>query len=256
MATHRHAVALENATGGRGADLLIGDGLANVLRGGAGNDVLQAGAGDDTLSGGTGSDRLAGLAGNDRLGGGPGRDTADYSSFFPVNLQVGVIVDLVRGQAVGDGTDSLFAIENVLGSSFDDRLLGNRGANVLVGSDGNDILDGRRGRDALRGGPGRNFYRSRDGRADTLVGGPGATRRRSTTSSTARPASSDACRSRTSKALSATLLTVQLGAIQSPFRTVANADPDYGELQESVAGGRLRLIARGFKWERSPCSVH
>ena len=38
-------VALENATGGRGADLLIGDGLANILSGSAGNDVLQAGAG-------------------------------------------------------------------------------------------------------------------------------------------------------------------------------------------------------------------
>jgi Ca2+-binding RTX toxin-like protein len=35
------------------------------------------------------------------------------------------------------------------------------------------MLDGRRGRDALRGGSGRNLYRARDGRADTLVGGPG-----------------------------------------------------------------------------------
>lgn len=129
--------------------------------------------GNDTLSGDAGRDRLVGLAGNDRLRGGPGIDTADYSSFFSVNLRVGVIVDFTRGQAAGDGTDSLAAIENVLGSSFDDRLFGNRGANLLTGSAGNDLLDGRGGRDVLVGGPGRDVFHARDGRADSLVGGSG-----------------------------------------------------------------------------------
>ncbi len=152
---------------------MTGDGAANVLRGGAGNDVLQGLAGDDTLSGGRGRDRLVGLAGNDRLRGGRGIDTADYSSFFSANLRVGVIVDLVRGQASGDGTDSLAAIECVLGSSFDDRLYGNRRANRLSGSAGNDLLDGRGGLDALDGGAGRDVIQSRDGRADTLLGGSG-----------------------------------------------------------------------------------
>ena len=83
-----------------------------------------------------------------------------------------MIVDLVRGQAVGDGTDSLFAIENVLGSSFDDRLLGNRGANVLIGSDGNDISTAAVA--AMRFGAGQDAISTgaRDGRANTLVGGP------------------------------------------------------------------------------------
>ena len=166
-------VAIENVTGGRGRDVLIGDGAANVLRGGPGNDVLQGLAGDDSLSGGSGSDRLVGLAGNDRLNGGAGTDTADYSSFFSANLRVGVIVDLVRGQAAGDGTDSLAAVENVVGSSFDDRLFGNRSANLLSGGAGNDLLDGRGGKDVLRGGPGRDVFHARDGRADRLVGDAG-----------------------------------------------------------------------------------
>ena len=147
-------VALESATGGRGSDLLIGDGAANLLRGGAGSDILQGLAGDDTMSGDAGRDRLAGQAGNDRLRGGPGADTADFSSFFSANLRVGVIVDLARGQAAGDGSDSLTAIENVVGSSFDDRLSGARSPNTLAGSAGNDVLVGRGGGDRLDGGPG------------------------------------------------------------------------------------------------------
>ena len=157
-------VGLENATGGSAADLLIGDAAVNVLRGGGGNDILVGSGGDDALLGDAGSDRLGGLAGNDRLNGGAGADTADYSSFFSANLRVGVIVDLVRGQAAGDGTDSLDAIENVLGSSFNDRLIGNGGANILTGAAGNDLLDGKAGKDKLNGGGGNDVFRARDGR--------------------------------------------------------------------------------------------
>ena len=45
-------------------------------------------------------------------------------------------------------------------------------ADALTGSEGNDVLDGRGGVDSLRGGAGRDLFHARDGRADTLVGGP------------------------------------------------------------------------------------
>ena len=58
---------VENLTGGRGADSLVGNGLANLLTGGAGKDSLSGLAGNDTfqtldrlvdlLNGGTGTDR-------------------------------------------------------------------------------------------------------------------------------------------------------------------------------------------------------
>jgi serralysin len=53
----------ENVTGGLGADLLSGDGLANRLDGGDGNDTLVGGPGQDTLTGGAGADvfRFSGL---------------------------------------------------------------------------------------------------------------------------------------------------------------------------------------------------
>jgi hypothetical protein len=64
---------------------------------------------------------LTGFAGADVLDGGSGADTADYSGFFSANLLVGVVVDLHRGEATGDGADSLAQVENVKGSEFDDR---------------------------------------------------------------------------------------------------------------------------------------
>ena len=135
-------VGLENAIGGSGSDSVTGDAAANVLQGGGGNDILRGLGGDDTLQGGDGSDRLAGFAGNDALYGGTGTDTADYSSFFPVDGRVGVVVDLAVGQATGDGGDSLSEIENVLGSDFNDRLSGGPGANSLRGAAGTDVLVG------------------------------------------------------------------------------------------------------------------
>jgi len=47
---------IENAIGGFGSDLLIGNDAGNVLRGNAGNDTLEGGLGHDTLDGGAGND--------------------------------------------------------------------------------------------------------------------------------------------------------------------------------------------------------
>ncbi|MUL34821.1 GDSL-type esterase/lipase family protein [Gloeocapsopsis dulcis] len=49
---------IENVTGSRFADKLIGNGAANVLQGNAGNDTLIGGFGNDTLIGGSGYDRF------------------------------------------------------------------------------------------------------------------------------------------------------------------------------------------------------
>ncbi|MGE1155225.1 serralysin family metalloprotease [Pseudomonas kitaguniensis] len=47
---------IENALGGSGNDLIIGNNAANVIKGGAGNDIIYGGGGADQLWGGTGSD--------------------------------------------------------------------------------------------------------------------------------------------------------------------------------------------------------
>ena len=54
--TIANGVVIENASGGSGDDVLIGNSASNVLTGNAGNDVLIAGTGDDFVYGGDGLD--------------------------------------------------------------------------------------------------------------------------------------------------------------------------------------------------------
>jgi len=137
-----------------------GNSANNDLYGGAGNDVLAGLAGADRLYGGNGDDLLRGGLGADLLDGGAGVDTADYS-------EVGVGVTLrVSGQSNDGqgGVDTLVNIENIIGTAFDDLLIGDVGANRLVGGLGADTLTGMGGNDVLEGGRGA---------ANTLIGGSG-----------------------------------------------------------------------------------
>ncbi|MBF0111064.1 MAG: M10 family metallopeptidase [Magnetococcales bacterium] len=72
--------AIENATGGSGADKLIGNALNNILTGNAGKDELRGNDGNDTLSGGSSADTLYGGGGADILRGGSGNDTLSGNS--------------------------------------------------------------------------------------------------------------------------------------------------------------------------------
>jgi serralysin len=122
---------IENALGGSGGDTIIGNDAGDTLNGGGGNDTLIGGADADTLIGGSGNDTLSGGLGADLLDGGGGTDTADYSS-----SSAGVTVNLQTGTS--SGGDTLNSIENVVGSAFNDTLIGNSGANLLDGGRGID----------------------------------------------------------------------------------------------------------------------
>ncbi|WP_223451162.1 MULTISPECIES: retention module-containing protein [unclassified Pseudomonas] len=148
-------------TGTTGDDMLVAGTGNNVINAGDGNDVLTAGAGNNELHGGAGNDLLYSGAGNDLLDGGTGIDTASYA-----HATAGVKVDLSllgAQNTVGAGTDTLTAIENLTGSSFDDKLTGDSHNNIITGGLGNDVLNGGGGDDVLIGGLGNN----------TLTGGAG-----------------------------------------------------------------------------------
>ncbi|MEZ5924506.1 MAG: calcium-binding protein [Hyphomicrobiaceae bacterium] len=106
--------SIENITGTNFNDIIYGpDGSAvNVLKGGKGNDIL------------------AGLGGGDRIDGGSGTDTAIYDASLS-----GVTADLmIPTNNTGDARgDKYISIENLDGSSFNDKLYGNNSANVLRG---------------------------------------------------------------------------------------------------------------------------
>ncbi len=152
---------IENVIGSEYGDVLEGDGNANRLSGGSG---------DDRLSGRGGDDVLAGRAGADRLSGGAGVDTVSYAG-----SDLGVWVDLGKstgqwGHAEGD---VITDIENVIGSEYDDLLIGDDGANRLEGGAGADELRGDAGNDELWGGAGADELRGGAGN-DELWGGAGA----------------------------------------------------------------------------------
>jgi serralysin len=137
---------LETLAGTEGSDYILGrGGVADRLFGNGGNDYLEGGAGIDTIIGGVGI------------------DTAGYA-----NASNGVTVTMTvngAGTALGgDGlADTLIAIENIVGSNFNDTILGDNLANVLAGLGGVDTINGGDGNDYIEGGAG----------ADTLTGGAG-----------------------------------------------------------------------------------
>ncbi|MGV0027163.1 calcium-binding protein [Phormidesmis priestleyi] len=142
---------IENMIGSGFADILIGSDTANVIQGLAGNDFL------------------VGNAGNDRLDGGGGNDTISYQfdpSAVTVNLEMTSAID-------GWGnTDQLISIETVIGSAFNDFLMGDNQANLILAGAGNDTVFARAGNDTLVGGFGNDRLDGGTGN-DIIDGGVG-----------------------------------------------------------------------------------
>ena len=146
-------VSIEDVTGGRYPDLIVGSEFANRLFGGAGSDTIHGGGGNDYIEGNSGPDLIFGGDGNDTIYGQSGQDEihGDQGN------------DLIYG---GAGIDTLY------GGGGNDTLVGNTGADVLYGGPGDDQLFGSEGRDLLYGDGGDDTLRGGTG-ADTLYGGFG-----------------------------------------------------------------------------------
>jgi Ca2+-binding RTX toxin-like protein len=178
--------------GGANNDILDGGDGNDVLAGDEGNDSLSGGDGNDTLSGGSGDDTLAGGAGADSINGGTGQDYVDYSE-SDAAVYVHLNTSSIYGGHAGDsinGRDTLTGIDGIIGSDFDDTLIGFDGqgtsgdiyTNIFFGGAGNDVMDGRAGNDELYGGDDDDSIEGGDGNDlvsgddgdDSLYGGTGA----------------------------------------------------------------------------------
>ena len=154
-------VVIENAKGGSGNDILIGNDVANRLEGNAGEDSLNGGQGNDTLDGGAGIDTLIG---------GSGDDTYLIDNVGDVVTELlNEGTDLVKVGIATTGTYTLGAnLENatltnavtyhLTGNELDNALTGNALANTLLGKAGDDTLNGGAGTDTLIGGLGNDTY--------------------------------------------------------------------------------------------------
>ena len=157
---------------GLGLDTLKGPHIASswqILAADAGklNDVFNF-FGMENLAGGKDTDKFlfkAGTTVSGAIGGGLGTDVLDYSAYA-----TGVTVDLPGGSATGVGSLKVGTIENVVGTEFDDLILGDFNPNELNGNKGNDVLVGNAGKDKLFGGAGRDLVFGGLG-SDELNGG-------------------------------------------------------------------------------------
>ena len=158
-------VQTEMVRGTPQADTITGGPAAETLVGGPGNDQLRGGSGADLLIGETGADLLDGQGDVDRV---------DYTD------AIGPITVRLNGDdddgITGEGDD--VRVEQVIGSDFDDLLVGDAEANLFNGGEGADAIDGAAGADELIGGlgsdavtsgAGADILRMADGLADTLT---------------------------------------------------------------------------------------
>jgi Ca2+-binding RTX toxin-like protein len=138
---------LGNTITGAGVNSVI-SGVILHVEGTSFNDTIIGNASANNISGRGGDDIIEGRGGADRLSGDAGIDTVIYT-----NSPVGVIAYLSGSPGVGGDAagDTIFDVENLTGSPFNDTLEGNALSNVLKGGAGDDILFGGGGDDTLYG---------------------------------------------------------------------------------------------------------
>lgn len=141
------AVNINLATSSTSGGYSKGDVISNI-------ENLIGSIHNDTLIGNNANNTLNGLAGADALDGRVGTDTADYST-----SNGAVMVNLATGLGTGGHAqgDTLYNIENITGSFYDDTLIGDDAINTLDGGSGNDIFASGAGADILIGGTGTDL---------------------------------------------------------------------------------------------------
>ncbi|MFZ7090382.1 hypothetical protein ACOYQJ_04835, partial [Primorskyibacter sp. 2E233] len=121
-----------NSPGISGLDGIGGAEVSFSVIGSFEPDILIGPFGNTYFSGQDGDDRFLVSGGGNYVSGGNGLDTVSYAG---VASGVGIRLDGTPGWrgAVGD---VMHSIENLIGSAFDDALVGNAGSNMLNGGDG------------------------------------------------------------------------------------------------------------------------
>lgn len=182
LASYTLTANVENLTyTGSGTFTGRGNGLANVITGGANDDRLIGKGGGDTLNGGNGNDFLSGDVGADTLNGGDGNDMLVISDLDDtVNGGAGIDTALiVTGMMLISLSNDVEWAENISGDNctlfmndLDNSYAGSSGRDVNHALGGNDFIDGRGGNDALYGYGGSDRLFGMAGN-DELEGGDG-----------------------------------------------------------------------------------
>jgi len=153
---------IENAEGGSGDDILMGNQAANTLRGSEGNDTLDGRTGADLMIGGNGNDiYYIDNAGDEAW------EPVGYGDFDKVFVSLATYrlndnVELMTGTAAMSQTLTGNASNNTIEavSNWGHRLDGGAGADILRGGQGNDIFVIDNAGDQVFGGGGTDTIES------------------------------------------------------------------------------------------------
>jgi Ca2+-binding RTX toxin-like protein len=183
-------------TYGTSIDAIYGSHQGDIIFGNSTSTRVYNGNGSDFFYGGSGAEFISFSAGNDRLDGGGGSDiifagslngsTNAVNTFIHLDGTVdttgnGVADHIDRGIssltsggvtyagfATGRGTSLLVNIENIVGESRDDYMVGNDAANQFNGRGGNNRIFGRGGDDIIHLAEGVNIVDGGSG-TDTVT---------------------------------------------------------------------------------------
>lgn len=177
----------DTITGESGNDTLLGLGGNDSLLGDSGVDSIVGGAGDDTIDGGFDVDEVSGGLGNDvfqitgnafgdNIDGGGDTDTLDLSgwTFSSIAWDVNLALETYEFTPNSYGANGMYTlenVENVIGSDFNDSIVGAADDNLLSGGLGADTIFGYGGADTISGNGGADEVRGNAG-AD-IIGGEG-----------------------------------------------------------------------------------
>ncbi|NYH07406.1 beta strand repeat-containing protein [Pseudomonas moraviensis] len=111
-----------------------------VINGTNGADTLIGTSGDDEINGLGGNDLIMGGAGADKIDGGAGTDTVDYSaSAAGINIDIRYTVPGRPGVGGDSEGDTLFNVEKVIGTAFNDTFSIETIGATFEGGAGDDV---------------------------------------------------------------------------------------------------------------------
>jgi Ca2+-binding RTX toxin-like protein len=206
--------------------VLTGNGIANVITGGAGNDRLDGGGGGaDTLAGGLGNDIYV-VGGGDSVIEGTNAGTDEVRTSLSSYLLTANVERLTGTSASGQ------------------TLTGNGISNVITAGAGNDRIDGGAGNDVLNGGGGTDLIQGGSGR-DSLAGAAGADTFKYVAVSDSPSGANDLIGD-----FASGIDKIDLSAIDADSLTAGNQAFSWiGSAAFSGAAGELRMFdAGGYRW--------
>lgn len=163
--TYKYENSMVTINGTDKDDIFAGSTLNDIIFAGDGNDIVFSSYGDDEIYGGKGDDFLHGGAGSNKLYGEQGDDLLVYTHYALNNIfDGGEGIDTVSAEDWGYNsninlTSSKFnAVENIIGSAFNDTLYGDDKTNVINAGKGDDTIYSSAGTDSIIGGDGQDKF--------------------------------------------------------------------------------------------------